>query len=139
MNKRIPQYLSAAVLVFLMFFALQMVSSSSFSNIGDFLVREAVFSIPYIGILIALIIGLTGQLYTKNWGYILTAVVLVPVALGALVVSYFILNALSFLFSSDLPNPLSTGYRATVCAVIVFPLLALVALASLIRYIRQKK
>lgn len=139
MNKRIPQYLSAAVLVFLLFFAVLMVISAGFSNLGNLFAYSAPTTIAYLIVLALIGTGFVGQLRAKKWGYKMTAIILAPVALIALVASIFFVGALWLNLSDGAGSQPTIGESITTWAVIVFPLLVIATIVALIRYIRQQK
>ncbi|MGB4768486.1 MAG: hypothetical protein WBP22_04470 [Candidatus Saccharimonas sp.] len=139
MNRRIPQYLSATVLIFLLFFLVLNVQPSGSNGIAvglDSGLKPSI--ITFLILLVLLSVGFVGQLRAKKWGYTLTAVILVPVALTALVIGYVSLGLLSFLLGGALPQPLSMEEWVALGATLIFALLVPATIVTLIRYIRQK-
>lgn len=139
MNKRIPQCLSASVLVFLLLFAVLIVVSTGFSNLGDLFTYSADTTIPYLIMLALIGTGFVGQLRAKKWGYRLTAIVLGPVALVALIASILFAGALWLNLSDGAGSQPTIGESVTTWAIILFPALVISALVTLIRYIRQQR
>ena len=140
MNKRIPQSLSAAVLVFLLFFAVLAVVSEGFSNFGSsFLGESAPVTLVCVVVLGLIGAGVIGQLQAKRWAHMLTVSVLTPIALASLVISFFLVRGFDFFLYGDVSTAPSIGYRIGLYAIILFPLLVIAAVVTLILSMRQQK